>query len=76
MAKLNWKVIHECDEEDGTPTCWAAEINHQLHGNWCWITNKGSYFAVEVKNYNGKFIELVRCKSPVSAKRWVSTHLM
>ena len=45
MAKLNWKVIHDCDEEDGTPTCWAAEINHQLHGNWCWITNKGSYFA-------------------------------
>lgn len=30
MAKLNWKIIHECDEEDGTPTCWVAEINHQL----------------------------------------------
>ncbi len=43
MAKLNWKIIHDCDEEDGTPTCWAAEINHQLHGNWCWITNKGSF---------------------------------
>lgn len=28
MAKLNWKIIHDCDEEDGTPTCWAAEINH------------------------------------------------
>lgn len=51
-----------------------STINYMVIG--AGFTNKGSYFAVEVKNYSGKFIELVRCKSPVSAKRWVSTHLM
>ena len=33
----------------------------------------GDYFVVEV-NYDG-FTELVECKSLISAKRWVPTHL-
>lgn len=34
MAKLNWKVIHDCDEEDGTPTCWRQKstINYMVIG--------------------------------------------
>lgn len=42
---------------------------------YCWINDTGDYFAVEV-DYHGDFSELVRCKSLVSAKRWVATHLL
>lgn len=34
----------------------------------------GDYFDVEV-DYGG-FTELFKCKSLISAKRWVTTHLM
>ena len=79
MTKLNWKVIHECDDEDGNPACWAAEINHPKYGKYVWINAIGSGIAekgfnVEV-NLNG-FTELVQCKSLTSAKRWVATQLV
>lgn len=25
-----WEVIHECDDDDGNPTCWTQEINHDI----------------------------------------------
>lgn len=73
MSKLKWEIIHECDDEDGNPTQWASEINHPIYGRYCWISNNGKYFSVEV-NY-GRFQELVKCKSFTSAKRWVTIHL-
>ena len=82
--KLNWEIIHECDDDDGNPTQWALEINHPLHGKFCWIsetwTKQGHYFAVEVLT-DGEigricFKELVQCKSLTSAKRWVSRYLI
>ena len=69
-----WEVVHECDDENGNPTQWASEINHPRYGKYCWISNAGKYFSVEV-DYEG-FEELARCKSLASAKRWVSTQLM
>lgn len=72
--KIKWNVIHECDDETGNPTQWCAEINHPKYGKYCWISDIGSGFNVEV-NYDG-FIELVQCKSLVSAKRWVSMNLL
>lgn len=74
MTKLNWQVIHECDDENGNSTCWAAEINHSLYGKYCWITDTGKYFSVEVEC--GVFEELAKCKTLASAKRWVYAHLM
>ena len=74
MPKLKWEVIHECDDEDGNPTQWASEINHPRYGKYCWISNVGEYFSVEVDC--GGFKELAKCKSLTSAKRWVSTQLI
>lgn len=74
MAKLQWSIVHECDEENGNPTQWAAEINHEQYGKYCWINDMGDYFGIEV-NYGG-FMELMQCKTLVSAKRWVTTQLM
>lgn len=72
-SKLNWEIIHECDDEDGNPTQWVTEINHTKYGKYCWINDMGDYFGVEV-DYGG-FIELAKCKSLPSAKRWVTTQL-
>lgn len=72
--KMKWDIIHECDEEDGTPTQWAAKIDHTKYGKYCWISDMGAYYSVEVF-VNECFKELVRCKSLFSAKRWVSGHL-
>lgn len=74
MSKLNWNIVHECDDEDGNPTQWSSEINHPKYGKYCWINDMGDYFGVEV-DYGG-FTELVECKSLISAKRWVATQLM
>lgn len=74
MSSLKWEIIHECDDEDGNPTQWASEINHPKYGKYCWISNIGKYFSVEVDC--GGFKELAKCKSLTSAKRWVSTQLM
>ena len=35
--KLKCEVIHECDDENGNPTEWAAEVNHPKYGKFCWI---------------------------------------
>ena len=72
--RIKWNVIHECDDEAGNPTQWCVEINHPKYGKYCWINDIGSGFNVEV-DYDG-FIELVQCKSLVSAKRWVSMNLL
>lgn len=69
-----WEVVHDCDDENGNPTQWASEINHPRYGKYCWISNTGEYFSVEV-DY-GEFKELAKCKSLASAKRWVSTQLI
>ena len=74
MASLKWNVIHECDDEDGKPVQWSAEINHQKYGKHCWINDMGDYFNIEV-DYNG-FTELKTFKSLLSAKRWVAMNLI
>ena len=33
MSKLNWNIIHDCDDENGNPTQWATKINHIRYGN-------------------------------------------
>ena len=78
--KLKWEVIHECDDENGNPTEWAAEINHPKYGQFCWIDdmsdNEKTRFSVFVDNGTIEMKELVRYKSLTSAKRWVARNLV
>jgi len=76
MAKLNWQVMHDCDDENGNPTSWTADINHPYYGKYCWISDAGGHFNVEISLGGFEFEELVKCKTLTSAKRWASVHLM
>ena len=71
---ITWVILHECDEEYGTPTCWSAEINHEDHGKYIWITNTGKSFDVECYQ-EGSFKTLTSCKTFTSAKRWATRYL-
>ena len=44
-----WNVVHDCDTEDGSPTCWAKRTSHPTYGQFVWISqySDGEY-AVEV----------------------------
>lgn len=69
-----WNIVHDCDGENGEPTCWAKEINHPKYGKFVWITeNENCLYDVEVNRV--EFITLVTCKTLTSAKRWVSKNL-
>lgn len=35
--KLKWRVIGECNDDDGNPTCWAAQVNSDTIGKFIWI---------------------------------------
>lgn len=80
LKKLNWQVVHECDEDDGTPTCWSAEINDPRYGKYVWICDIGSGLAEKGFNIEvqlaGGIKELKQCKSLASAKRWVTTQIL
>ncbi len=70
-----WQIVHDCDDENGVPTCWAKAINHLDYGRFVWITEESDgKFNVEI-NQDEDFRTLVTCKSLTSAKRWVSMNL-
>lgn len=33
-----WQIVHDCDGENGEPTCWVKEINHPDYGRFIWIS--------------------------------------
>lgn len=45
MARLKWNIVHECDDDNGNPTQWAAEINHPDYGRFVWIDDEGGEFV-------------------------------
>lgn len=73
--KNKWEIVHECDDEDGNPSVWCREINHEKYGRYCWICDKGGHFSVDVKR-DDDLVTLVKCKSLKSAKRWVTINLL
>lgn len=75
MENNKWKIIHDMDNDDGTPNCWAKKINHNKYGEYVWINKTKEGFNVEVKQYND-FTTLVTCKTLTSAKRWVSINMI
>lgn len=70
-----WNVVHDCDTEDGSPTCWAKRTSHPTYGQFVWISqySDGEY-AVEVILVNDIKV-LVTCKSLSGAKRWVTINI-
>lgn len=73
---IDWHIIHECDLEDGTPTQWCTEIDHDLYGRFVWIdlTATGEY-QITVEE-GGTFITLAVRKKLYNAKQWVRRHLI
>lgn len=70
--KNTWNIVHDCDGENGEPTCWVMEINHSKYGRFVWIEeNENGDFDVTVDRGT-----LKTCKSLTSAKRWVSTNIL
>lgn len=75
MKNNKWNIIHECDDDNGQPTCWSKEINHQKYGKYVWISKESdSMYAVEVIPYTDTRV-LMTCKSLASAKRWVTINI-
>ena len=70
-----WNIIHECDDDNGNPTCWSIEISNKDYGQFAWINEMSDgVFNIEAE-IHGETSILTKCKTLVSAKRWVSTHL-
>lgn len=70
-----WSIIHECDDDNGNPTCWTQEINHDLYGQYVWISKySDDEYIVEVMPDTDP-IPLTTCKSLTSAKRWVAVNI-
>ncbi len=69
--KKKWEIVHDCDEEDGTPTCWALKVSE---GVFYWIdeTSDGKF---EIIDHDGHTV-LMKCKSLISAKRWAAMNLL
>lgn len=51
-----WQILHDCDGENGEPTCWVKEVHHPDYGRFVWITkNSNGKFDVEVDWMGGIF---------------------
>lgn len=72
---LNWNIIHEMDEEDGKPTCWACDLTNEdainEYGKFIWITiYPDRKYAVEF-NDDGEYKVIKKTRSLKSAKEFV-----
>lgn len=80
--KTKWKIVHESDTDNGKPTTWSLEINHEKYGKYVWISGLLDHDEETIVQYNvevipyGDIITLCECKSLTSAKRWVTMHLL
>lgn len=69
--KHTWNIVHDCDGENGEPTCWSKEILHPNYGRFVWIaenTDGGFDVIVDIGT-------VITCKSLASAKRWVAMNI-
>lgn len=76
--KAAWEIVHDCDDDNGEPACWAKEINHWKYGRFVWITRRDdTEYAVEAAPIPGQMETdvLMICRSLASAKRWVTMHV-
>lgn len=69
----DWKVTHEMDNEDGTPTCYARKFGEQL---W-WLTQHPGRWVAETKVKVFGESEIVSVKDFKTASagiRWVENN--
>lgn len=66
-----WRVVHECDLDDGTPTEWALKVSE---GKFYWIDSLADE-TFDVIDCDAHTV-LKNCKSLLSAKRWVTKNLL
>lgn len=66
-----WNIVHDCDLEDGTATCWALKV---ADGTFYWI-NLVADGTFDIVDHDAKTV-LKNCKSFASAKRWVTMNLL
>ncbi len=69
--KKKWEAVHDCDEENGNPTCWALEVSKSV---FYWI-NETSDGKFEIIDHDAHTV-LMNCKSLTSAKRWAAMNLL
>ena len=69
---MKWDVIHEMDEDNGTPTGWGTEVNSSIYGRFVWICllHDGSY---EISSSERTCLKITA--SLASAKRWVAINV-
>lgn len=74
MRKLNWVIVHECDDEQGNPTQWVADVTYSKYKKFlCIIFDLDGYFYVI--DSRKVFSEVSKCKSLTSAKRSAARYL-
>lgn len=69
----DWEIIHEMDNEDGTPTSFARKFSSQ---QW-WVTQHPGRWIAETKVKVFDELEIVSVKDFASAKagiRWVENN--
>lgn len=71
---IEWEVVHECDEEDGNPTQWVAEIHSKRYGKYAWIDllPNGDYLISASRQDKIKVI----ARHLPKAKAWVSSYML
>jgi hypothetical protein len=71
---IKWEVVHECDEDDGSSTQWAAEIHSSKYGKYAWIDllPNGDYLISSSKQDKIKVIS----RSLQRAKAWVTSYML
>lgn len=74
MRKLNWEIVHECDDEQGNPTQWAADVTDEKGRKFlCILFDLDGYFYVT--DSRKVFNDVAKCKSLTSAKRSAARYL-
>ena len=69
----DWEIVHEMDNEDGTPTCYARKFGNQ---QW-WLTQHPDRWVAETKVKIDREPEIVSVKDFKTAKagiRWVENN--
>lgn len=73
--KDKWKIVHECDDEDGNPTVWSLLVEvTPTYRVYYWI-DKLPDGTFDVIGHDCESV-LKNCKSLKSAKAWVTRNIL
>lgn len=69
---IDWNIVHECDDENGEPTQWAAKVGKNKKIVYIEKTYQNKYGVSDTADVTVPY--LVECKSYESARRWVTRY--